>query len=341
LGNGATNTSTVSGMLPATSNSSPYVITYAGLLSDGSVYDISSPAWCLFDGVPEYPTATSYPTNPEFLNIQDSEYSGLRGVMVDLGESNAKCFDKFSYCGSAFAHEYFMPGSILIQGSNSIGVTVSDDVLSEWWTDLFSGNACGWVIGGWQPFKTWVNNIKYRFYRVIVLANSAYQGNQWAAAEFLFVEEQIITAETTRLLLHMNGANESPVFIDSSNLAHTVTADGSAQQDTAIKKLGSASGKFTTEYDSLSIVDVDKWDIFQDQFAIHFWFYPDTLSMNQVIFSQYENPGNFMTCIYDYVLGNIVFELWQSYARRILVKAAVTLELETWNHIALVGSLVS
>lgn len=66
----------------------------------------------------------------------------------------------------------------------------------------------------------------------------------------------------TKLMLHCNGADESTTFTDSSPSSHIVTAQGTAQLDTAEKKWGSASGSFDGDSDYLTTPDSSDWDIF-------------------------------------------------------------------------------
>ena len=61
------------------------------------------------------------------------------------------------------------------------------------------------------------------------------------------------------LLLHCNGADESTAFIDTSNSAHTITANGNAQVDTSEKKFGSGSLLLDGSNDSLSALDNIDW----------------------------------------------------------------------------------
>ena len=67
----------------------------------------------------------------------------------------------------------------------------------------------------------------------------------------------------TKLLLHMTGADTSTSFPDTSigSAAHTVTANGDAQVDTAIKKWGTGSLLLDGTGDYLSIPDSADWDI--------------------------------------------------------------------------------
>ncbi len=70
-------------------------------------------------------------------------------------------------------------------------------------------------------------------------------------------------------MLHMNGVDGSQTFTDSSASAHTVTANGNAQIDTAQYKW-TASGLFDGNGDYLTIPDSDDW-YFDGDFTIDCW----------------------------------------------------------------------
>lgn len=57
------------------------------------------------------------------------------------------------------------------------------------------------------------------------------------------------------LLLHMDGANGSASFTDSSGNAHAVTANGGAQISTAQSKFGGSSADFDAVDSYLSVAD--------------------------------------------------------------------------------------
>jgi len=74
------------------------------------------------------------------------------------------------------------------------------------------------------------------------------------------------------LLLHMNGVDESTTFTDDSNSAHTVTAVGNAQIDTADKKYGTGAGLFDGTGDYLTVPYVaDDFDWFVEDFTVECW----------------------------------------------------------------------
>ena len=64
---------------------------------------------------------------------------------------------------------------------------------------------------------------------------------------------------TTKLLLHMEGADAATTFPDSSSLGVSVTASGNAQIDTAQSKFGVASSLFDGTNDYLTVADNAAW----------------------------------------------------------------------------------
>jgi preprotein translocase subunit SecG len=76
----------------------------------------------------------------------------------------------------------------------------------------------------------------------------------------------------TKLLLHMDGTDGSQTFIDSSPQAHSITAKGNAQIDTAQSKFGGASGLFdgTNDWVQTAANDVD-FDFGSGAFTIEVW----------------------------------------------------------------------
>lgn len=74
------------------------------------------------------------------------------------------------------------------------------------------------------------------------------------------------------LLLHCNGADQSTAFPDSSVTNHTVTANVTAQVDTAQSKWGGASLLLDGDSDTLTTPDSTDWDILTaTDVTIDFW----------------------------------------------------------------------
>jgi len=83
---------------------------------------------------------------------------------------------------------------------------------------------------------------------------------------------QITSADSyLKLLLHMNGLEESTTFTDDGGTIHTVTANGDAQIDTAYQKFGTGSGLFDGTGDDLSVPDHADWNFGSGTFTIDFW----------------------------------------------------------------------
>ena len=137
----------------------------------------------------------------------------------------------------------------------------------------------------------------------------------------------------TKLMLHCNGTDGSTTFTDE--IGKTVTANGTAQIDTAQKKFGTASGLLDGDSDYLSLVDSDDWNFGTGDFTIDCWVRFNSLNGAQVIVSQwddannrwalYKNTGNGFTFLVTDG-GVAVFDVDSS---------GTTLATNTWYHIAL------
>jgi hypothetical protein len=74
-----------------------------------------------------------------------------------------------------------------------------------------------------------------------------------------------------KLLLHMDGADGSTTFTDSSGAARTVTAVGNAQISTAQSKWGGASGLFDGSGDYLTVASSTDFDFGTGDFTVEMW----------------------------------------------------------------------
>ena len=358
MGDGSLNPKTESGMLPALSNSNPYIITDIGLLDAAS-----GPVWKAFDQVPVIGVNSvcssddDWATVNEYLNTNNSVYS-KRGVMVDLGLGNEKCFDKFRWAHSDCMDEYFFPKRFLIQGSNIVGVNVADEIDNINWASLFKtyfgqtpeiGSLVAvdpvpdWDHGMWDSnYYCWNSSVKYRYYRIMFGAPD-YYGDIWdaynesAISEFRFIEEQVETS-VTKLILHCNGDNNSPIFTDSSTESHTVDVFGDAKQTTSSFQLGTASAVFGSGEDYLSIADDDLWAIFNAPFTIRTFFRRNTISGEEVLFQQYEDYANYVRCVFDGAAEVLDFEVKKDGIQKIHLSCDAPFISGEWNHIAIVGN---
>lgn len=77
----------------------------------------------------------------------------------------------------------------------------------------------------------------------------------------------------TKVLLHCNGVDASTTFTDDNagGSAHTWTANGDAQIDTAQSKFGGASGLFDGTGDYVSTPDHADFDLASSNFTVDLW----------------------------------------------------------------------
>jgi hypothetical protein len=81
-----------------------------------------------------------------------------------------------------------------------------------------------------------------------------------------------------KLLLHMDGANDSTVFVDSSPVARTMSVSGNTRISTAQSKFGGASGFWDSFSDILSTADSEDWDVGGGAFTIEGWIWFPSIS---------------------------------------------------------------
>lgn len=80
----------------------------------------------------------------------------------------------------------------------------------------------------------------------------------------------------TKLVLHMDGANESTVFIDDTE-KHVVTAYDNAKISTSQFKFNGTSGYFDGTGDYLTVPDSSDWDLGTGDFTLDCWIYPTSI----------------------------------------------------------------
>jgi hypothetical protein len=95
----------------------------------------------------------------------------------------------------------------------------------------------------------------------------------------------------TKLLLHMDGADASTTFTDSSQFGVSVTANGNAQVDTAQSKFGGASGLFDGTGDYLSWSHSSQFDLGTSAFTIDFWVRFNSTSGTQAFYAARNNDA--------------------------------------------------
>ena len=94
------------------------------------------------------------------------------------------------------------------------------------------------------------------------------------------------------LLLHMDGADESTTFTDSSSNVLTVTANGGAEISTAESKFGGASGLFNIG--GYLVVPKVAAEFGTDNFSIEMWTYASATQTSgfPCVFSNYASYGS-------------------------------------------------
>lgn len=136
------------------------------------------------------------------------------------------------------------------------------------------------------------------------------------------------------LMLHMDGANTSTTFTDSSTSGKTITANGNAQISTAQSQFGGASGLFDGTGDYLTGVDSADWDWSAD-FTCDFWV-RRAIASNGVFFE----IGNGFTAagkgVGMYFTDTKQLQCFVNGTQ--VITANLTFSETTWYHFALVRS---
>jgi hypothetical protein len=135
-----------------------------------------------------------------------------------------------------------------------------------------------------------------------------------------------------KLLLHMDGADASTTFTDSSASAHTMTAVGNAQIDTAYSKFGGASGIFDGTGDYVSTPDSTDFDFGTGDFTIDYWVRPTSSVENVAIYCQRDSDYS----RYVVIRGNGGFDSWSflamSYSPVATYGITCAHSVGTWYH---------
>jgi len=146
---------------------------------------------------------------------------------------------------------------------------------------------------------------------------------------------KIGTAKTL-LLLHMNGENGSPIFVDSSKNNLPITVNGNPQISTAQSKFGESSAYFDGDGSYLDISNLPS-DYLSQDFTIEAWVWVDDSKINSCLFNTF--PHNSFgvslnreeTGLTTIFIGN--GDYWIT-----SLESDTPLSFNTWQHIALVRS---
>jgi hypothetical protein len=138
------------------------------------------------------------------------------------------------------------------------------------------------------------------------------------------------------LMLHMDGADASTNFTDSSNSEKEVTAVADAQIDTGQSVFGGASAQFDGALDHLTCVDSADWDILAADFTIDLRFRTTDNTKLQGIVEHYQDGSNFWVVRYT-GSGILLYYSHASGGGVILQNTWTwTPTNNTWYHVALI-----
>lgn len=134
------------------------------------------------------------------------------------------------------------------------------------------------------------------------------------------------------LMLHADGADASTIITDSSDSAHTMTANAGAQLDTAQKKFGTASVLFDGDGDYLSSDESSDWSFGTGDFTIDFLVRLNSASGGFDLIGQNSSSGRWT--IRRNNPGELIFEV----AGSTISGSSWSPSTDTWYHIAVVRS---
>jgi hypothetical protein len=143
----------------------------------------------------------------------------------------------------------------------------------------------------------------------------------------------------TKLLLHFNGTDGSTTFTDEAG--NTVTAEGSAQIDTAQSKFGGASGLFSkTTNDYLTVPDSNYWQLDggsdSNSWTIDFWvrFPADPSTGYEGFIGQYVNTNNYWGLVFS--TNSLVLMAEDGGTELFKINPTWNPAADTWYHVAVV-----
>jgi hypothetical protein len=149
---------------------------------------------------------------------------------------------------------------------------------------------------------------------------------------FAFVHKKAAALDSyTKVLLHMNGTDQSTTFTDQ--VGKTWTAYGNAQIDTGKSKFGGASGMFDGTGDYISTPNSADFDFGTGDFTIDFWMYRNGTFALLFIFDLAQHAGGNGLAIGMGTNGNKIRAVWNDTEK--ILTAGIVADL-TWTHIAIV-----
>lgn len=141
----------------------------------------------------------------------------------------------------------------------------------------------------------------------------------------------------SELLLHMNGADGSSSFIDSSYNHHSIDVGENAQIDTAESKFGGASAQFDGTNDYISIPDSSEFEFGSGNFTIDLWvrFNTNSVGYQPIINNFGTGDQQGWTLIVE--SNNKITFIWANTTSWVTsLQWPTTPSINTWYHVAIV-----
>lgn len=140
----------------------------------------------------------------------------------------------------------------------------------------------------------------------------------------------------TVLLLHMDGADASTTFTDSSDSAHTPTAVGDAQMDTDQKKFGSASGLFNGTTDYVTYPDHANWFMGTGAFTTEAWVRFNDVNAYSGLFGQWVSDAERWDLLFAHITNELSFTVRTGGSYTVIAAGSFDPVVDTWYHIAII-----
>ncbi|MDM9626294.1 LamG domain-containing protein [Rhizobium sp. S152] len=136
--------------------------------------------------------------------------------------------------------------------------------------------------------------------------------------------------QSTKMLLHFDGANGSKVVTDAAKPARPVTVNGDAQLSTSRSKFGSASLVCDGTADYLAIADFSDFAVNTGDYTFEGCFYFNNYTVAPVLIGFNTAASQTAPYIYVSTTGKVVLY----YNGAIILTCATTITLNAWHHIA-------
>jgi hypothetical protein len=141
-------------------------------------------------------------------------------------------------------------------------------------------------------------------------------------------------------LLHMNGADESTVFTDSSSTPHIWTANGNAQIDTSQSVFGGASGLFDGTGDYIDTPYSADFDFGTEDFTWDFRIRFSSVAGTQVIMALSDDPGqNYNELYFTAASSKLFWAAKVGNVQKANYSCSWSPSINIWYHIAIVRSI--